>query len=59
MQTNMNSTKTETSPDYADVEAFVKYALIYYCRGVLQGRGDCTPEWKNLAQHVLDEVMRK
>jgi len=48
-----------TEPDDKAVESFVKYALIHYCRGVLQGRHDCTPEWKALAKYVLNWVMEK
>jgi len=48
-----------TPPNEELIESFVKYALIYYCRGVLQGRFDCTEEWKSCAKHVLSEVMER
>lgn len=48
-----------TQPDDKVIESFVKYALVYYCRGVLQNRFDCSQEWKDCAKHVLNEVIGK
>lgn len=40
-----------------DLEAFLRFALIFYARGVLR-RKDCTPEWEACARYVLKELIK-
>lgn len=47
---------TETQPDNEALEAFVRFGLRYYCRGVLMRPDKSTPEWQALARHVLGEL---
>lgn len=42
-------------PDEA-LEAFLRYALIFYSRGVLMRR-NCTSEWEACAKFVLKEMV--
>lgn len=48
-----------TTPNDELIESFVKYTLIYYCRGVLQGRFDCSQEWKDCAKHILNKIIKR
>lgn len=55
---NTSSQSTDAPPDEDEIEAFIRFAIIYYARGVLQNRFQCTPEWRRCAKHVLKEVVK-